>query len=115
MPMITGTKLTPSMSSSRPKVKRGMPRTGSRPTIAIRRPSTPIISALIRDLPARPMTRERPTVNRAKDSTGPNCSAILVRGTAARIRQIVANSPPMKLPIAASDSAVPALPCLASS
>ena len=109
-PMITGTKPIPSMSSIRPKVKRGEPRTGSMPIMARTRPKIPIISALIMDLPASPMSSEIPSMIRAKNSTGPNSSAHRVSGPAASTRAIVANVPPMKEPMAAMESATPPAP-----
>ena len=112
-PMMIGTKPMPSMSSIRPKVKRGNPRTGSIPTMARIRPKIPISSALIMDFPASPISRDRPSMIRAKNSTGPNSSAHLVSGPAARTRAIVAIVPPMKEPMAAMERATPARPCLA--
>ena len=108
-----GTKPMPSMSSIWPKVKRGSPRTGSIPTMARIRPKTPIINALIMDLPASPISKERPSMIRAKNSTGPNSRAHLVSGPAANTRAIVAIVPPTKDPIAAMERATPARPCLA--
>ena len=111
-PMITGTKPIPSMSSIRPKVKRGKPRMGSMPTMARSRPKIPIISALTMDLPARPISRDSPSMIRAKNSTGPNSSAHRVSGPAASTRAIVANVPPMKEPMAAMAQRDPGPPLL---
>ena len=48
-PIAITTKSTPSISRLTPKVKRGIPSTGSRPTVPKRRPRAPIISPLRTD------------------------------------------------------------------
>ena len=55
-----------------PKVKRGAPRTGSMPTMAISSPSTAMVSPASSERPARPVMRQRPTSISAKNSGGPN-------------------------------------------
>ena len=112
-PITTGTIPNPSRSSIRPKVKRGAPMTRSIPTCAMSRPSTADRSARINERPASPVTSDRPTNIRAKNSGGPNLRAKRVRGRATSTSPMVVIVPPMKEPIAAMASADPARPCLA--
>ena len=58
-----------------PNVKRGAPRTGSMPTMAISSPSTAMARPASSDCPARPVTRHRPTSMSAKNSGGPKLNA----------------------------------------
>ena len=109
-PIATITTLTPDISSSRPKVKRGAPATGSIPTMAIRSPITAETSASRIERPARLLTSERPTSISAKNSGGPNLSASLVSGTASSTSPSVATMPPTNEPSAATVSAGPARP-----
>ena len=71
------------------------------------------MSARASDLPASPVTSDRPTAIRAKNSGGPNFRANRVSGRATNTRPIVATVPPMKDPMAAMAKAGPARPCLA--
>ena len=100
----------PDISSSRPKVKRGAPATGSMPTMAISSPTTAEISARRTERPARPVTSDRPTSISAKNSGGPNLSASRVSGTASSTSPSVATMPPTNEPSAAIVSAGPARP-----
>ena len=96
-----------------PRVKRGAPRTGSMPTIAISSPSTAMTRPATRDCPARPVIRHRPTSISAKNSGGPKLNASRASGGATTISAMVAAMPPMKEPMAAMPSAVPPRPCFA--
>ena len=96
-----------------PKVKRGAPRTGSMPIMAISSPSTAMASPASSERPARPVTRQRPTSISAKNSGGPKLKATRASGGATTTRAMVATMPPTNEPIAAMPSAVPPRPCLA--
>ncbi len=98
-----------------PNAKRGAPRTGSIPIMAISSPATVIRMPARSDRPARPVTRHSPTSIRAKNSGGPNSSAIAASGVATTTSAMTANMPPMKEPMAAMPRAVPPLPRFAIS
>ena len=75
-----------------PKVKRGAPRTGSRPIMASSRPSTVISSAASRFLPASPITRQRPATISAEELGRPEFQARAVAsGMATTTRAMVAS------------------------
>ena len=96
-----------------PKVKRGAPRTGSIPTMAMSKPSTAMTKPAMSDCPARPVIRHSPTSISAKNSGGPKLKASRASGGATMISARVAAIPPMKEPMAAMPSAVPPRPCFA--
>ena len=98
-----------------PNVKRGAPRTGSMPIMAIIRPTTVMSTPATSERPARLVTRHKPTSRSAKNSGGPKLSASRERGVATTTSAVAATMPPMNEPMAAMPSAVPARPFLAIS
>ena len=88
-------------------MKRGAPRTGSIPTMAMSRPSKVMMSAASTERPDRLVTRDRPTTSRANTSGGPKRRARLASGSDTTMSASVANVPPMKEPMAAIPRAGP--------
>ena len=113
-PISMGTKENPPVSSIIPKVKRGNPPMGSRPTMAIRRPRAPEIRPFKGDRPASETTTERPNTAKAKYSGALNRRAKLARIGAKKVRQRAVNVPPIPEAIVAMPIAFPAIPFWAS-
>ena len=112
-PIARATNSMPSSRLSCPKANRMLPVNGSIPTNASVRPNSAAIRPLTSDLPIRPISSDKPTTTRAKYSGGPNFRACEATSGPTRIRMASAIMPPMKEPIAATPSAVPARPCRA--
>ena len=104
-PMLRATKFSPSASSGRSKVKRGVPVSMSVPTRPRTRPSTTIAIALISEPEARATEATRPRTISEKYSVGPNSSARLASGGAAIASSTVATVPAKNEPSAAVASA----------
>src|SRR5919106_139214 len=114
MPMQTVTKLKPLKREIESKVSLGVPVTMSRPTDARRHPRRADIRFFVADPPPRPTKVLNARSMTAKYSGGPNLRASSARGGAKKLKRIIETSEEKKPPIKATDSAYPALPCLAS-
>jgi hypothetical protein len=96
------------------KVNRSAAVNPSRPTVASSSPTHAAITALSRLPPLIVATSRMPSRASAVYSGGPKSSAKPATRGATSDSATIETVPPMKEPIAAIPSAVPALPCLAS-
>ena len=107
-------KSMPSISSISPNVSRTVPTMGSVPTRATMRPKTAIRRAFTADPLPRLAVIVRPRVARRKNSGALNFSAKPPRIGQRKASSNTAPSPAINEPIAATERAAPARPCLAS-
>ena len=112
-PMTTGTRPMPSISSSRPKVRRGCAVMLSSPTTPSTMPMQAISNAFAIEPCVRKVRTTRPSTIRLKYSAGPKAIATLASLGATSISAISAKVPAKNEPNAEMPSAGPARPCLA--
>ena len=109
-PMTATMKSKPFISSVIPKVRRSWPVTMSRPAEARMKPSRMDTSDLIGLPPPRPMNDEKVRSWIAKNSGGPNFSAISARSGANRVIRTTEKSAPTNDDVKAAVSASPPCP-----
>ena len=112
--MATGTKSMPSARLRLSNVNRSAPVKASRPMVASSSPIAAAISALSLAPDAMVETSRMPSSASAVYSGGPKSRAKPATTGARKVSPMMATVPPMKEPMAATPSAVPARPCLAS-
>lgn len=100
----------PSVSSTRPKLKRATAEWASIPISPIRSPSRIMAMAFSSEPLASTTAPSSPTTISEKYSAGPNFSATAASGIAKAAISRVPMVPAMKLLIAAAESAAPARP-----
>ncbi len=111
MPIMAGMKEMPPASSLEPKVKRGVPISGSRPTCAMKRPRSSERTPLAIPPVETSAAHERPSTASQKYSNEEKLSANLASAGAATIRTQKPISPPMQAEVIEMPMASPALPC----
>jgi hypothetical protein len=113
-PMITAMNGRPELRSLTPKMNLWSPVTGSRPTVAIARPTIPAMMPLSTDRDEIEIMTVRPKTTSANISAGPNLSANCAMGRAATRNTAIDTRIPPVVTYDDATSASPALPCLAS-